>query len=363
MANDTPIIDLRSDTVTKPTRKMRQAMADAEVGDDVYGEDPTIRRLEETAAEMLGAEAAIYLPSGTMGNQVALNIHCRPGSEVVVEVRSHIMNYEMAAMAALSGLLPNPVYTEDGIMTAAQVQAAFRPDIYYLARTGLVALENTHNMAGGRVMPLNRVREIQEVARRAGVALHLDGARIFNAAASLGIPVHETAAGFDSVMFCLSKGLGAPVGSLLCASKEFIVEARRVRKMFGGGMRQAGIIAAAGLVALEDHVERICEDHDVARYLADGLAQIPGVEVPVYPDTNILMCRITDSYFNKGVPEGANAASTFVDRLRAQGVLALAIDSRQVRMVTHFDLPADAVSRTLKAASEGRSKCVLSSGY
>lgn len=354
--SDNPLVDLRSDTVTKPTQKMRQAMAEAEVGDDVYGEDPTILRLEETAAEMLKIEAAIYLPSGTMGNQVALHVHCRPGREVVVEARSHIMNYEMAAMAALSGLLPSPVYTDDGIMTAEQVQAAFRPDIYYLARTGLVALENTHNMAGGKVMPLDRVREIQEVARQAGIGLHLDGARIFNAAASMSIPVHEAAAGFDSVMFCLSKGLGAPVGSLLCASREFIVEARRVRKMFGGGMRQAGVIAAAGLVALKDHVDRISEDHDTARELADGLAEISGIEVPVYPDSNILMCRVTDSYYKKALPEGTSAAAAFVERLRDKGVLALTIDSRQVRMVTHFDLPSDAVGRALQAASNGRSK-------
>jgi threonine aldolase len=347
LPNDKQIIDLRSDTVTKPTPRMRHAMAEAEVGDDVYGEDPTIRRLEETAAEMLKMEAAIYLPTGTMGNQVALHVHCRPGSEVVVEAKSHIMNYEMAAMAALSGLLPNPVYTEDGIM-------AFRPDIYYLARTGLVALENTHNMAGGRVMPLDRIREIQTVTRRARIALHLDGARIFNAAATLGVPVNEAAFGFDSVMFCLSKGLGAPVGSLLCASKEFIVEARRVRKMFGGGMRQAGVIAAAGLVALEDHVDRISEDHDTARKLADGLAGISGIEVPVYPESNILMCSITDSYYKIGLPEGTNAAAAFVDQLREKGVLALAINSRQVRMVTHFDLPEDAVGRTIDAAASGR---------
>ncbi|TNF46737.1 low specificity L-threonine aldolase, partial [bacterium] len=303
------MVDLRSDTVTKPTPRMRRAMAEAEVGDDVYGEDPTIRRLEETAAEMLKMEAAIYLPTGTMGNQVALHVHCRPGREVVVEARSHIMNYEMAAMAALSGLLPNPVYTNDGIMTAEQVEAAFRPDIYYLARTGLVTLENTHNMAGGRVMPLDRVREIREVAHRAGIPMHLDGARIFNAAASLGVPVQEAVDGFDSVMFCLSKGLGAPVGSMLCASKEFIVEARRVRKMFGGGMRQAGVIAAAGLVALEDLVDRVSEDHVTARKLAEGMAGIPGIEVPVYPESNILMCRITDQWSSKDLPEDRNAAS------------------------------------------------------
>ncbi len=355
MTNDKhPIVDLRSDTVTKPTPRMRRAMAEAEVGDDVYGEDPTIRRLEETAAEMLKMEAAIYLPSGTMGNQVALHVHCRPGREVVVEARSHIMNYEMAAMAALSGLLPNPVYTEGGIMTAEQVEAACRPDIYYLARTGLVALENTHNMVGGRVMQLDRVREIQDVTRRARIALHLDGARIFNAAASLGVPVHEAAAGFDSVMFCLSKGLGAPVGSMLCASKGFIVEARRVRKMFGGGMRQAGIIAAAGLVALEDHVDRISEDHDTARKLADELSEVPGVEVPFYPESNILMCRITDQWFQKDLPEDGDAASVFVDRLRERGILALAINSRQVRMVTHFDLPENAVGRTINAVNSGR---------
>ena len=348
------VVDLRSDTVTKPTPDMRNAMVQAEVGDDVYGEDPTVNRLEEMAAEKLGMQAAILMPTGTMGNQTALHIHCRPGSEVIVEERSHISNYEMAAMAALSGLLAHPVCTDDGLMTAGQVRGAIRPDIYYLSRTALVALENTHNMAGGKVMPLERTREILNVAKEAGVPAHLDGARIFNAAQSLDITVKDAVSGFDSVMFCLSKGLGAPVGSILAGAKEFISEARRVRKMFGGGMRQAGIIAAAGIVALEVMVERIQNDHEAAQTLADGFSQIGGIEVPVKPETNIIMLSIKPSWFGEQVkknpPESGDLAGAFVDHLRKAGVLSLAIDHEQVRMVTHYDLPDDGIERAVEAA-------------
>ena len=355
MAEKLPIVDLRSDTVTRPTPAMRKAMAEAEVGDDVYGEDPTINLLQEMTAAMLGFEASLFLPSGTMGNQVALHVHCRPGSEVVVEGRSHISNYEMAAMAALSGLLPNAVYTEEGIMTAEQVRKAVRPDIYYYARTRLVALENTHNMAGGRVIPLRVQGEIQALSREKGLALHLDGARIFNAAAHLGVSPREVSAGFDSVMFCLSKGLGAPVGSMLCGTSDFIAEARRVRKMFGGGMRQAGVIAAAGLVALEENVTRIAEDNAAAQAIAEGLSDIPGITIPVFPETNILMVRIDRRWYKRAAPGDGDWAGGFVQRLREDGVLALALDRERVRMVTHYDLPDNAVDRTMDAASSGRS--------
>ncbi len=354
MGND-QVVDLRSDTVTRPTPEMRKAMAQADVGDDVYGEDPTVNRLEEMAAEKLGMEAAILMPSGTMGNQTALHIQCSPGSEVVMEERSHISNYEMAAMAALSGLLAHPVCSDDGMMTAGQVRGAIRPDIYYMSRTALIVLENTHNMAGGKVMPLNRTREILSVAEEAGVPAHLDGARIFNAAQSLDITVRAAVFGFDSVMFCLSKGLGAPVGSILAGAKEFITEARRVRKMFGGGMRQAGIIAAAGIVALEVMAERISSDHEAARSLAGGFSEISGIDVPVKPESNIVMLRIKPQWFEEQVkktpPENGDMSGAFVDHLRKANVLALAIDHEQVRMVTHYDIPDDGIERAIEAAS------------
>ncbi len=344
------IVDLRSDTVTKPTDRMRNAMVNAEVGDDVYAEDPTVNELQEKAAALLGFEASIFMPSGTMGNQVALQVHCRPGREVICESRSHILNFEMAAMSALSGLIPNAIYTEEGMMSAEDVRNALRPDIYYYARSGLVTLENTHNMAGGRVIPLSVQQELQEVAKDVGIGTHLDGARIFNAAAHLGVEVREVAAGFDSVMFCLSKGLGAPVGSMLCGTAEFITEARRVRKMFGGGMRQAGVIAAAGLVALEDTVSRIGDDNETALWLAEGLGEIDGINIPVMPETNILMLHIGPEWYGDYAPEDDNFAGGFAAHIEKQGVLALVLDSVRVRMVTHYDLPESAIEHTVEAA-------------
>ncbi|HXH28369.1 MAG TPA: threonine aldolase family protein, partial [Candidatus Polarisedimenticolia bacterium] len=249
---DREFIDLRSDTVTRPTATMRRAMAEAEVGDDVFREDPTVRRLEEVAAGRLGKEAALFVPSGTMGNQIAVNVWTRPGQEVVLEEQSHIYNFEMATMAAFSGVLARPVPGEDGCPHPDRVRRAIRPPVYYLSPAGLVTLENTHNMAGGTIAPQDRCEAIVRVARDGGLPTHLDGARIFNAAVASGRPAAELARPFDSVMFCLSKGLGAPVGSLLAGSRAFIEEALRVRKRLGGGMRQAGVLAAAGLVALED---------------------------------------------------------------------------------------------------------------
>ena len=351
MNKEISIVDLRSDTVTKPTAAMRRAMAEAEVGDDVYGEDPTVNRLEEVAADLLGFGAALYVPTGTMGNQVALAVHTRPGEEVVCEADSHILHYEMAAMAALSGLLPRPVLTDDGIMTATQVAEAIQPDIGYLARTGMVSLENTHNRAGGCVMPVGLQREIQAVARERDLPIHLDGARIFNAGAALGVPAREVAFGFDSVMFCLSKGLGAPVGSLLCGNSDFIHEARRVRKRFGGGMRQVGVLAAAGLVALGEMTERLNEDHETARQLADGLSGLPGITFPSLPESNILIFTVGPEWFDGKVPKDGDFAGAFVRHLRENGLLALAFDKRKVRMVTHYDLPEEAVGRTIEAVS------------
>lgn len=332
------MIDLRSDTVTLPTAPMRQAMAAAEVGDDVYGEDPTVRRLEERAAELLGTEAALFLPSGTMANQVAIACHTRPGQEVIVEADSHIYNVELGTMARFSGVQPRVVCGERGVFTAAQVAAAIRPDLYYLAPTGLVCLENTHNAAGGRIWPLAEAREVLDLARARGIPTHLDGARLLNAAVATGIPACELAFGFDSVMFCLSKGLGCPVGSVLCGSRAFIAAARRVRKALGGGMRQAGILAAAGLYALDHHVDRLVLDHEHARLLAEGLAELPGLVVWP-PETNIVIFEIRTG------PD----AETLCRGLRERGVLAspAGTSARRVRMVTHLGISAADVRRTV----------------
>ncbi|MBP7725985.1 MAG: low-specificity L-threonine aldolase [Candidatus Bipolaricaulis anaerobius] len=334
------MIDLRSDTVTRPTPAMREVMAAAEVGDDVYGEDPTVRRLEERAADLLGTEAALFVPSGTMGNQTAIACHTRPGQEVIVEEGSHIYNVELATMARFSGVQPRVLPGERGVFTARQVAAAIRPDIYYLAPTGLVCLENTHNAAGGRIWPLAAAREVLDLAHGRGIPVHLDGARILNASVATGIPARELALGFDSVMFCLSKGLGCPVGSLLCGSREFIAAARRTRKALGGGMRQAGILAAAGLYALDHHVDRLAQDHVHARLLADGLASLPALSVWP-PDTNIVIFEIARG------PD----AEALCQRLRDRGVLAspagAGTSARQVRMVTHLGISAADVQRTV----------------
>ncbi len=339
------LIDLRSDTVTLPTPAMRAAMAAAEVGDDVYGEDPTVRRLEERAAELLGTEAALFVPSGTMGNQVAIACHTYPGQEVIVEASSHIYNVELGTMARFSGVQPRVLVGDRGVFTAPQVALAIRPDLYYLSPTGLVCLENTHNAAGGRIWPLDGAREVLALAHARGIPVHLDGARIFNAAVALGVPAGELAAGFDSVMFCLSKGLGCPVGSVLCGSRAFIAEGRRVRKALGGGMRQAGILAAAGLYALEHHVDRLAEDHLHARLLAEGLAQVPGLSV-VPPETNIVLFRI----------ERGPDAAELCERLRARGVLAspagAGTSPREIRMVTHLGISRPDVERTVDLVGE-----------
>ncbi len=341
----TPASDFRSDTVTKPTAKMRRAMAEAEVGDDVYGEDPTIRRLEERTAEVLGKEAALFVPTGSMGNQVSLRVHARSGTEVILEGRSHIFHYEMAGMASLSGLLPRPVDAPRGRMTKEQVAAWIRPaSVYYLPRTSALALENTHNFAGGAVVPRSVIDPLLALAKEKGLAAHLDGARLWNAAAALGVSEASLAEGFDSVMACFSKGLRAPVGSAVAGSKAFIAEARRVRKLFGGGMRQAGVIAAAALVALEDERQRLPEDHARAKKLAEGLAGIPGIRVsPSDVETNIIILVLE----GKWAP-----ASDVVARLGALGVLAGAAGADSIRMVTHADVGDADVDRALRAFEE-----------
>lgn len=262
------IIDLRSDTVTKPSPEMRRAMAEAEVGDDVFMEDPTVNRLQERAAQIFGREAALFVPSGTMGNLTCIVVHTRPGQEVICEEKGHIYNYEMASMSALAGVLPRVISAEDGIMSWEQISRAIRPRIYSRAQTALISLESSHNMAGGTVYPTDLAHEICGCAHDVGIAVHLDGARIFNAATYLGENVREVTKTFDSVQFCLSKGLGAPVGSVIVGSKAFIDRCRSIRKMLGGGMRQAGVLAAAGLIALEKGPKRLRIDHENARFFS-----------------------------------------------------------------------------------------------
>jgi threonine aldolase len=333
-------IDLRSDTVTKPTPAMRRAMAQADVGDDVFGEDPTVNRLQERAAELFGREAALFVPSGTMGNQIAIKVHTQPGDEVILEEASHIFNSEMAMMAAFSGVIPRPIPSERGWLRWEQIESAIRPNVYYYAQTRLICLENTHNFKGGSIYPLEWAREIIEKAHERGLKVHLDGARIFNAAVATGRSVKELTEGFDSVMFCLSKGLGAPVGSMLVGSAEFIEKARRVRKMLGGGMRQVGILAAAGLYALEHHIERLAEDHENAQILAQALREIPEVRLePV--ETNIIIFELTKT-----------PAEKLINELKKRNILALAIGPRRVRLVTHLDVSRADVLRAACALQE-----------
>lgn len=328
-----PAIDLRSDTVTRPTPEMRRAMAEAEVGDDVYGEDPTVNRLEARAAEMLGMEAALFVPSGTMGNAIAIRLLTRRGDEVLVERRSHVVRYELSGMSVLSGVLPRMVDAEGGHLTAPQVKAAVAPPAYYKSDVSLVVLENTHNLAGGTVQRVAEMRSVVAAARECGFRVHLDGARIWNAAVALGVTPATLAAGVDTVMACLSKGLCAPVGSVVASSRERIQEARRARKLLGGGMRQAGVLAAAGIVALETLVPRLAEDHVHARLLADALARGDGVRVaPV--ETNIVVATL----------EGRTAPQV-VGALRDEGVLAIAMDARTLRLVTHRDVSGEECER------------------
>jgi threonine aldolase len=329
MESTMKVVDLRSDTVTKPTQAMRDAMASAEVGDDVYGEDPTVNRLEARAAELFRREAAIFVPTGTMGNQIAIRLHTQHGEEVICEARSHVLDWEMAMTSAFSGCQSRTVAGERGILTWEQIQGAIGPKIYYRQRTGLVCLENTHNMAGGTVTPLGVMREVWAGAKEVGLPVHLDGARVFNAAVAVGVPVAELTEGFDTVMFCLSKGLGAPVGSMLVGSRVMIERARIYRKALGGGMRQAGVLAAAGLIALEQMPGRLGEDHANARLLAEAVARSAIVEIDLGGvQTNIVIFEL----------KGKRDAGTLVARLKEHGVLASAIGAHRVRFVTHYDV-------------------------
>jgi threonine aldolase len=318
-------IDLRSDTVTRPSAAMREAMARAEVGDDVYGEDPTVNRLQKLAARRLGKEAALFVPSGTMANQLAIRALSRHGDVVLAGTGSHLLRHESGAAAALSGVQIATI-GRDGFFDEDDVRAALPPDDPHFAPITVVAVENTHNTSGGRVFPLEQVLRVARIVRQHGLRLHLDGARLFNAVIASGTPADVWAAPFDTVSFCLSKGLGAPVGSLVCGSADLIDRVHRYRKMFGGGMRQAGILAAAGLYALESNVQRLAEDHLNARRLAAGLGEL-GLEIDPMPETNMVLFRVRDE-------------TRFAGALRSRGVLLNPVGGRRFRAVTHLDISA-----------------------
>ena len=337
------LIDLRSDTVTRPTPKMRQAMAEAEVGDDVYGEDPTVNRLEGRAAEVFGREAALFFPTGSMANQTAIRLHTRPGEEIVCEARAHVLDWEMGTAAAFSGVTLRTVRAERGVLTWDLVKSAIFRNVSFHAPTGLICVENTHNMAGGTVVPIETAREICDGAHAMGLPVHLDGARIFNAAVALGVTVKELTARFDTVMFSLSKGLGAPVGSMLVGSADAMSRARNFRKAMGGGMRQAGVLAAAGLIALEEMPGRLAEDHANARILAEAVARhsAAGIDLPSV-QTNIVIFSLRNN---------ADAAA-FVAAMKQQGVLTSAVGPHSIRFVTHLDVSREDCARAASVAEE-----------
>jgi threonine aldolase len=336
-------IDLRSDTVTRPTAKMRAAMAAAEVGDDVYGEDPTVNRLEARAAEVFGREAALFVPTGSMGNQIAIRLHTEHGQEVVCEARAHVLDWEMGMAAAFAGCQLRTVWAQRGILTWELVRAAVRTRTDFRSPTGLICVENTHNMAGGTVTPLAGMRELCEGAHGAGLPIHLDGARVFNAGVALGVGVRELTAGFDTVMFCLSKGLGAPVGSMLVGTAAAMERARGFRKALGGGMRQAGVLAAAGLIALEEMPARLSEDHANARLLAEAVAGSAAVEIDLETvQTNIVIFKLL----------GGGDSAAFCAALKARGVLASGVGARAVRFVTHLDVAREDCVRAAEVAGE-----------
>ncbi|MEC9477243.1 MAG: GntG family PLP-dependent aldolase [Planctomycetota bacterium] len=335
-------VDLRSDTVTHPTEEMYRQMAAAPLGDDVFGDDPTVNRLEQVSADRLGKEAAVFVPTGTMANTIAVGTLTRPGDEMLLMEDSHIYLYEAGGSARLWGVHPRPLPSRDGCLDADTITACIRPDDPHQPRTSLICLENTHNMQGGRAIAPERIAAVVAVARQHGLPMHLDGARIFHAEVQLGIPAAEIAAPFDTVSFCLSKGLSCPIGSLLCGSAQNIAEARRLRKLLGGGMRQVGVIAAAGLVALDEGIDRLAEDHQRCQKLADGLRDVPGVQLqPDPPDSNILFIRF----------EGLNGADyrAMQDQLEQLGVRALEIGELGIRVVFHRQIDDDGVLRAIDA--------------
>jgi len=335
------VIDLRSDTVTLPSAAMRKAMAEAELGDDVFGEDPTVNRLEAVAAERMGTEAALLVPSGTMANLVAVMTHCGRGDEVILGDQAHTFRYECGGIAAAGSVHPHTIPNQaDGRLRLEDIRAAIRPGDVHFPRSRLIVLENTQNRCGGAVLTAEYTRSVVALAREAGVRVHIDGARIFNAAVALGCDVRELTRGADSVSFCLSKGLACPAGSVVCGSTGFIAEARRVRKLLGGGMRQAGVLAAAGLVALEQMVDRLAEDHANARRLAEGLADVRGLEVEGPPATNMVYVRLAAGSVE---PQG------LVDMMAQRGVQFLCVGGNRFRLVTHYGITATDIDRAVDA--------------
>ena len=339
-----PDIDLRSDTLTRPTRSMQQAMATAEVGDDVFGEDPTVNRLEEMAAERIGKAAALFVASGTMANLVSQLTHCGRGDEMILGDQAHIFFYEQGGSAAVGGIHPRIIPNQpDGTLAPADIEAAIRPDNLHFPRTRLIVLENTHNRCTGSPLDVPYMQSIGELARRYGLKIHVDGARIFNAAIALGVEAKDLAAPADSISFCLSKGLAAPVGSLVCGSQDFIAEARRARKVLGGGMRQAGILAAAGIVALNENVDRLAEDHANAKKLAEGLAGIHGLAIDVEKvKTNIVYFKVDKQGWD---------AARLAAHLDAEGVKVLPTGPLQVRAVAHYHITSADIDRALAVFS------------
>jgi threonine aldolase len=330
-------IDLRSDTVTKPTAAMRAAMHAADVGDDVFSEDPTVNRLQEMVAALLGKEAALFVPSGTMSNQICVKAHTQPGDELLCDANCHIYNYEAGGPAVLSGVTCRTVEGDYGILDVSQLDDKVRPDNEHLVRTRLVCLENTHNRGGGRIYPLEKIQAISAWARHNGLLMHLDGARLWNAVVATGIPAPEWAAPFDSVSVCFSKGLGAPLGSALAGPSDFVARGRRIRKLFGGGMRQAGVAAAAALYALEHHVDRLADDHRNARVLAQAVAETPGLRLdPPEVDTNLIWFFVD--------PE-LGTARDVAAALKQRGVLVHPAGPQKIRACTHLDVTAAQVER------------------
>src|SRR3974390_1145953 len=337
------LIDLRSDTVTRPTPEMRAAMAAAEVGDDVYGEDPTVNLLEKRAAAVFGREDALFVPTGTMGNQIALRLHTQPGQEIICESRSHILDWEMATAAVFSGCLIRAIPTDRGTLTWNDIEPQIYRPSTFRAATGLIEIENTANLTGGRCTPLAMMEEIWVNAKERKLPVHLDGARIFNASTALGVDVKTLTRGFDTVMFCLHKGLCAPVGSMLVGSSELIEKARIYRKALGGGMRQAGVLAAAGLIALEQMPARLHEDHANARLLAEALSHIEGVSIDLDAiETNIVIFQLT----------GEVSGGELVARMKARGVLVSTVGPNTIRMVTHHDVSRGACIAAAEILSE-----------
>ncbi len=336
----TSYIDLRSDTVTRPTAGMRQAMAEAQVGDDVYGEDPTVNRLQKKVAALAGKEAALFVPSGSMANLVSISAHTRRGDEVIIEAKSHSFNYESGGVSAAAGVQLNPLPGHRGILEVAQIEAAIRPPDHHFPPTRLIVLENTHNRGGGSVYPLEKIAETRRLAVSRGLLMHLDGARLWNACVASGHTPGEYARHFDSLSMCFSKGLGAPVGSIIAGSAECIDRAHRYRKLYGGGMRQIGMLAAAALYALEHHIDRLAEDHRHARLLADTLTQCPGIDLDLNDvETNIIIFDVSGT---------GRTASSCVQELKEHGILMSATAPTLIRAVTHLDISAAGVEQAIK---------------